>query len=421
MQPTFIDALIHYAGIFVVLAILIRVAWNLRMHYINKKYLDSIPYVLLEVIPPKEVFKSPAAMELVLSALYGGDQTNWFKKYWDGELHQVFSLEIASIEGSIHFYIRFDKKFRKGFESQLYAQYPQAVVREVEDYAQRVPEYTKDGPIKLFGIAMKLEKPDPIPIKTYIDFGLDRAIGSLEEAERIDPITPILEVMGSIGVGEQIWLQILMHKEQKRHEVKSDKGEVEAGKSAKDKAREVIRQEREKLKIKDAEGKVVTVDRATKGQQYVIEAIERNMNKPSFDCGMRVLYIADKEHFSGASIGAFTSMFRHFISEDLNTLKIGTITRPPDEPWKDIGLRKMEKKKRLMLQDYKDRDYFYGGFKFNKLERYFKSPVELGDKPMLLSVEELATIWHLPGRVAETPTFGRIEATKSEPPANLPI
>jgi hypothetical protein len=416
MQQTLLDALIHYASIFIVFAILIKVAWHLRMHYINAKWLDSIEWVLLEVIPPKEVFKSPAAMELVLGALYGGDQTNWYKKNWEGELHQVYSLEIASIEGSIHFYVRFHKKFRKGFEAQLYAQYPQAVVREVEDYAQRVPEYTPDGPIKLFGYTMKLEKADPIPIKSYIDYGLDRAIGSLDEAQRIDPITPILEVMGSVGAGEQIWMQIMMIKEQKRHEVGDEKG-----KSGKDKARDVIKQEREKLKVKDKEDKVVTIDRPTKGQQNLIEAIERHMNKPGFDCGIRVMYIADKDHFSGNTITAFTGMFRQFISEDMNTLKLTGLTKIPDEPWKDIGGRKMEKMKKRMLADYKDRDYFYGGFKFHQLKRYLNSPVDLGDPAMLLSIEEIATLWHLPGQVAETPTFTRIEATKGEPPTNLPV
>lgn len=421
MESTFAQALIHYGGVFVALVLLIMVAWHLWMHYINKLWLDSIEWVILEIVPPKEVFKSPQAMELVLSSLYGGDATNWFLKYWKGELHQTYSLEIASIEGKIHFFVRFHKKFRKGFEAQLYAQYPQAVVKEVEDYTAKVPEYTKDGPIKLFGIAMKLEKADPIPIKSYIDFGLDRAVGSLEEAERIDPITPILEVMGSIGIGEQIWLQIIMHKEQKRHTVKKD-GKEEGGKSSKDKARDVIKEINESLKIKDPETKkVTTVERATRGQQNLIEAIERHMNKPSFDCGMRVVYVADKDHFKGDTIGAFTSMFRHMSSEDLNTLKIGAITKPPDEPWKDLGNRKLEKKKKYMLEDYKDRAYFYGGFDFKKLKTYFHSPIDLGEKPMLLSVEEIATLWHLPGLVAETPTFTRIEATKAEPPANLPI
>lgn len=421
MEVSFADLLIHYGGIFVILVLLVVVAWNLWMHYINILYLNSVEWVLLQVTPPKEVFKSPQAMELVLGALYGGDATNWFLKYWKGELGQVYSLEIASIEGKLHFYVRFHKKFRKAFESQLYSQYPQAVIKEVEDYTKTVSEYKKDGSINMFGYTMKLEKDDPYPIKSYVDFGLDKAVGSLDEEQRIDPITPILETMGSIGIGEQIWMQIIMQKEIKRHTVKGEKGE-ESGKSAKDKARQILKELKKKQKIEDPETKKVTsVDRPTRGEQNVIEAIERHMNKPAFDCGIRVIYVADREKFSGNTITAFTSMFRQFISEDLNTLKISSITKSPDEPWKDIVNRKLNKKKKEMLEDYKDRAYFYGGFDFKKIQKYFSHPAVSGEKPMLLSVEEIATLWHLPGRVAETPTFTRIEATKAEPPANLPI
>ena len=416
-----IGAFLNFAGVFIALVFLIFLSWNLWMHYINKVYMNSVDWVFLEVVPPKEVFKSPQAMELVLNSLYGGDATNWYLKYWKGELGQVYSLEIASIEGKIHFFVRFHKKFRKGFEAQLYAQYPQAVVKEAEDYTRFTPPFKKDGTISMFGYTLKLEKDDPYPIKSYVDFGLDKAVGSLDEAERIDPITPVLETMGSIGKGEQIWMQIIMQKEIKRHTVKGEKGE-ESGKSAKDKARAILRELKEKQKIKDPDtGKVTSADRPTRGEQSVVEAIERHMNKPAFDCGIRVIYLADKEHFSGNTITAFTGMFRQFTSEDLNSLKLTGLTKPPDEPWKDIGNRKMNKKKKEMLQDYKDRDYFYGWFNFKKLKKYLHVPTALGEKPMLLSTEEIATLWHLPGRVAETPTFTRIEATKAEPPANLPI
>ncbi len=419
MEVSLTDMLIRYGGLVVACVFLIFLSWNLWMHYINTLYLNSIDWVLLEIVPPKEVFKSPQAMELVLNTLHGGDATNWFLKYWKGELSQYYSLEIASIEGKIHFYVRFHKKFRKAFEAQLYAQYPQAQVKEAEDYTKSVPQYTKDGPINVFGYTLGLNKPDPYPIKTYVDYGLDRAIGSLDEEQRIDPITPILEIMGSVGVGEQIWMQIIMRKDHKRHEVEKD-GKIEGGKSWKDKGKAEIEKLRKELNPADKEGKVTPV-RPTKGQLAVIEAIEHHRNKPGFDCGIRVVYVAKKENFSGNTISAFTTMFRQFASEDLNSFKMENLTKSPDEPWKDIGGKKAQKKKKGMLADYKDRMWFYDGFNFKKLKTYFSTPSGLGKKAILLSTEELATIYHLPGRVAETPTFTRIEATKGEPPANLPI
>ncbi len=423
MYPTFADVLIHFAGIFVVLGVLIVLAWNLRLHYINALWLNSIPWVLLEIVPPKDVFKSPEAMELVLNSLHGGGFGNWYERYWKGELAQTYSLEIASIEGSVHFYVRFHKKFKKAFEAQLYSQYPQAQVKEVEDYTKKVPDYVKDGEVSLFAYNLKLKKDDPYPIKTYIDYGLDRAVGSLDEEQRIDPITPVLETMGSIGVGQQMWIQINIRQDTKRFEVKKTKdGEelVEKGKSWKDKSVEIIADLRKKADVKDKDGKV-TPGRLSRGEQQVIEAIERHRNKQGFDTGIRVIYLAKEGYFDADMITAFTAMFRQFNSEDLNSFSVSDLTRFSNEPWKDPTGQRVHKMKKFVLSDYKDRSFFYGGFNFKKLKRYFSHPAKLGEKPFILSTEELATIFHLPGRVSETPTVGRIEATKGEPPANLPV
>ena len=63
----------------------------------------------------------------------------------------------------------------------------------------------------MWGCEFKLTKADPYPIKTYVDYRLHEG-GLLENPKehKIDPITPTLEYMGSIGDGEQVWLQILI-------------------------------------------------------------------------------------------------------------------------------------------------------------------------------------------------------------------
>lgn len=404
--------------------ILVMLVWNLRLHYLNALYLKAIPWIVLEIVPPREVFKSPEAMELVLNALHGGGFGSWYERYWKGELAQYYSLEIASIEGRVRFFVRFHKKFRKVFEAQLYAQYPQAQVMEAEDYTKAVPDYTKDGPINLYGYTLSLnsKKDESYPIKTYVDYGLDRAVGSLDEEQRIDPLTPLIETMGSIGIGEQLWVQYIIRQDVKRHTVtkeKDGKKIEEKGKSWKDKSKDVIAEIKKSADTKDAEGKV-TSGRLTKGQQQLIEAIERHRNKQGFDTGIRCVYVANKESFSGDTITAFTAMFRQFNSEDMNNLVMGGSTRIA-EPWKDLTGNKIVKMKKGMLKAYKGRAFFYKGFDFGDVSRWFSHPEKLGANGMLFSTEELATLFHLPGRVAETPTVSRIEATKGEPPANLPI
>jgi hypothetical protein len=413
--------LIHYAILAGVLLVVAKVAWNLWLTYLQTQFLRGIKWVLLEIKPPKEVFKSPAAMELVLNSLYQtGGTGNWYDKYWKGNLRNYFSLEIVSTEGKIHFYVRTPEKFRKIIESQIYAQYPQAEVTESKDYTADIPAFTKDGPISLWGCNFELtNKEEVIPIKTYVEYGLDRAVGSLEEEQRIDPITPTLEFMGSIGVGEHMWVQILVRAATGRFVVKKD-GVEEAGKAWTDRVKQVIKDMNAALVEKDKEGKVINNRRATKGETAVIEAIERNANKLGFDTGIRAVYVTKKENFDANRISGVTGIFRQYNTVDYNGFKPSGTTSF-DFPWQDLGGTRIIKKKGKILKAYKGRGFFYGGFDFDKISKYFTHPNESGGKPFILSTEELATLFHLPGRVAETPTFTRIESKKGEPPANLPI
>ena len=68
------------------------------------------------------------------------------------------------------------------------------------------------------------------------------------------------------------------------------------------------------------------------------------------------------------------------------------------------GTRKVAMKKKE-LEQYKLRKYTHNGD---------------ADKPKIFTVEELATIFHIPGKAVVTPNLDRIPSTRSEAPANLP-
>jgi hypothetical protein len=420
MEVDIINTLITILALVVAGIFLTTLAWNLWLTYVYSAHLKSVKWVLLEVRPPKEVFKSPLAMELVLNTLYqtGGIGT-WYDRYWKGQLRSFFSLEIASLEGKIHFYIRTPEKFRKLIESQIYAQYPQAEVGEVQDYTSLIPGYEK-GAYGMWGGVFGLAKDDPYPIRTYVDYGLDRAVGALKEEERIDPLTPTLEFMGSIGAGEYVWLQILVRADTKRFKAKNKDGVEVPGMSWKDKAKDLANDLREKLNPKPKEGEPFSFKTATKGQLAVIEAIERSTQKFGFDCGIRAMYIGMPGFFDANRIQGVLGMLRQYDNGDLNSFKLIDKTGV-DLPWQDITKQKVEKMKKDTMWEYKNRSYFYSGFDFKKLKLYFTNPDKNGRPPFILNSEELATLFHLPGRVVETPTFTRIEAAKAEPPPNLPM
>jgi hypothetical protein len=216
-----------------------------------------------------------------------------------------------------------------------------------------------------------------------------------------------------------MWVQILVRAATGRFVVKKD-GVEEAGKAWTDRVKQVIKDMNAALVEKDKEGKVINNRRATKGETAVIEAIERNANKLGFDTGIRAVYVTKKENFDANRISGVTGIFRQYNTVDYNGFKPSGTTSF-DFPWQDLGGTRIIKKKGKILKAYKGRGFFYGGFDFDKISKYFTHPNESGGKPFILSTEELATLFHLPGRVAETPTFTRIESKKGEPPANLPI
>jgi len=361
------------------------------------QYIREMEWVLLEIRMPRQIDKSPQAMEVVFNALHQTNEGNWYTKLIKGELRPWFSLELVSVGGSVHFYIRTIKNFKNLIESQIYSQYPNVEITEAEDYTQNVPYALKGSDWDLAGFTFTLTKPDPYPIKTYVDYGLDK---DPKEEYKVDPFTPLVELLGSLKPGEQMWFQFLVmatkdrFSEKKSWFKKTDwQGEAE--------------KEVEKIMAKTTsdDNKKGDSMRLSPGDKTKLEAIQRSIAKPGFDVGFRTIYLGKKDVFDKVNFGAMASVTKQFSSMELNGFKPLNSTSVK-YPWNDIFGRKEPKLKWYMFDAYRRRSYFYAPYKY---------------PPFVLNTEELATLYHLPGQVAETPTLGRIESRTSEPPPNLPI
>ena len=372
--------------------------WHQWMHYVQGRHMAKINWILLEIKLPKETYKSPLAMEIVLNALYQAATGTWFDKIWRGKVKDWSSLEMVSIEGHIKFFIRTPWIYKNVIETQLYSQYADVEIYEVPDYVRYVDYRGKEGDWSLIGAEYGLSKPDPYPIKTYVDYGLDK---DPKEEFKIDPLTSIIEYLGSIGKGEQIWMQIIVQAASKRYH-KSD-GTMgnwqDEGKAIIDK----LTKRNEKTPEGAPSFKMMMM---TEGDRDIIKAIERSMGKFGFDCGIRAVYLVKKEQFHPSNIKALGGLLRPFTSSSLNGFTLTANTFGKDYPWQDFNDIRWTKKRKEMFEAYKQRSWFH-------------SPRKL--KPFVLTTEELATIYHFPGGVAQTPTFGRIPSRKSEAPVNLPI
>src|SRR3990167_6905291 len=178
------------------------------LKYIRRHWMNAQGSVMLEIKLPKDQPRSPAAMEFVLEGIWENANISTPEDaFWTGKLREWFSLEIVAINGEVRFFVWAFPRWKKIIETRIYAQFPGAEVSEVEDYARGL-RY-RYGETYVWGITTALVKPDPYPIKTYIEYELDKKKGD-EQEEIVDPLTPVLEYLGSFGPHEFAAFQILI-------------------------------------------------------------------------------------------------------------------------------------------------------------------------------------------------------------------
>ncbi len=409
---------------------------SIRFRWITMTFNNKQPPCLLEIRLPKEITKSPAAMEVFFYYFAQRGADNYGEAYLDGKTRPWFSCEIVSTGGAVRFFVWCSEtKFRNLIEAQLYAQYPNLEIFEADDYTKDF--YFDPENYPMFGAQYTLVKADPFPIKTYIDYGLDE---DQKEEYKIDPITSVLEYMGSLKRGENAWTQILVRKHEKEtweHGVLKLKVDPKKANfielflisifgRSKD-LKEEVQTEIEKIKkstlpkAEKGDDKIMKFPNPTKGQQEVIAALERSATKTPFDCMIRSIYIAEKSSFVATSIGGLVGGLKQYGSLNLNSFKPDVTPDAKFEWQNDLGRifpfvkSSIDKRgnniKKDLLYAYKLRSYFQHPYK-----NYGKS------HPFVLTTEELATIFHFPsGMVSQTPTLQRVGSKKSEAPANLPI
>jgi len=352
-------------------------------------------------------------MELVLNQMHQtADESNWYWKYQRGQTRSWFSLEVASFGGDIRFYIWLRKKYQVGMEAHLYSQYPGVEIHEVDDYTK--PFYFDPAKHKMTAVQWKLGEPDPFPISTYVDYGLDK---DPKEEFKVDPLISQLEFLGSLKKGHNCWIQIIVqsHKKAKRFAPSWKEFRIfEEYDDWKLEAEKTIKKIREEATTKYIDEKGIEhsgFPNPTKGQTEKIAALERSVNKYGFDVGLRSMYFADKDIYDSFYLGGMLGSFKQYGALGFNKFDINGWHMAYSNPWMDWWKGKPERLGTMAMEEYKLRRFFFSPY----VGKWFYA------KPFVLNSEELATIFHLPGATAATPTLGRVPSKKFEAPSNLPI
>ena len=411
---------------------LARTAYTQWLDYQKEKYLSSMKWTILEIIPPPEIlYSSPKAAESFfgwLHSSYGGG-IKWKDQMFGGKIPDWFSLEIVSNGGETHFYIRCTEGQRNSVEAALFSQYPQAEIRPVEDYTKLVPAEFDPANYDVAGNDFVCTQPPAYPIKSWQEF---EDAGGKDEYARLDPLAPLLEIMSALQPGEHLWLQYV---------IRPTGGDwVKDGQKVVDKM--VGREEKpaeppflaRALSIpvsflqfifsilglytpaeeKKKEDKPFNLGALTPADKLVLEQIQMKLAKLAFKSTIRAVYIARKEVFNGARTASVTGMMKQLFANNLNTFKPGNGTGDKGKlAWmfpNGKGFMAAEKtleKKKGMYSAY--------------MKRAFSPPTgNPKDFPLILTTEELATLWHMPALNVKAPLLPRVQAKKGQPPSMLP-
>ncbi|RJQ36745.1 hypothetical protein C4552_02530 [Candidatus Parcubacteria bacterium] len=393
-----------------------RALWK---YYLKVRYFANLEWVLLEIRIPRDIPKTPEAME----QLYGGLQTMiWsldpLEVWWQGLQRDYIIFEMVSLEGEVHFYIRTPVFFRNVVENHLYAQYPEAEVVEVEDYVRRLPPTMPTPEWDLFGIEFSLAKEDAYPIRTYRDF-VSMQPGQ-EEYEKVDPFSSMAEAFGKIGPGEYMAYQLLFQP------AEDDDWKVEGEALIKKLAGEKVPEKKSMIGMiaQELSGALLgTAQPAPEKKpafefkmipaniEEQIKAISRNITKPGFSTVIRFTYIARRDRFGLSHLSSFIGGLKQYNTLTLNSFKLNGNAMATATTWWWPGFLKRKVK-------LEKKQLFY---KYFRLRKRFTDTILMKSKRIVLNSEELATIFHFPGLATKAPLLPRIPARRAEPPPTLPI
>lgn len=369
--------------------------------------------ILLEVIPPRDIEKSPKVMERFFDSLAATDAgQNVINTHCHCAQNPFFSLEIVGTEGVAHFYIRTPGAFRNFVEASLYAQYPDLEIMEVEDYVYKIPQVIPNKEWTLKGFELNLIKPDAFPIKTYKYFE-EEITGKM-----IDPLAPLMEAFTNLGPGQHIWLQYVIQAARPKwfgdwgkasvqdflgkapkpsgitarlwHDIKDVLSNIMTGwlKPAEFSAFGETKKDEQPLEF-----------RLSPGEKQTLKVLEENIAKAMFAVEMRLIVVGRKDFYSGTNLSAAMGTIKQF--SDNHTNQFVPVDRSKVYADYVMTEKRAAYRARKLLNRYRDRDDT--GYTFH------------------LSTEELATVFHFPDMSVVAPSVQRTDSRRGGAPGNLPL
>ena len=301
-------------------------------------YHRGLKWMFLEIVPPKEIERGPKLMESIFQGLSGVTTTpNTFDVWLTGVYTQHrFSLELFGENGHAHFIMRLQRGLRDMVEANIYAQYPDAEIFEVDDYTQRFPKIIPNKHWDLWGTDFEFTAPTPYPIKTYDKFEEDIT------GEMIDPMSSIMEVIGTLVPNQYIWLQYAIEPQPETWGLDPVQRKVADKLKGREKPEpvgfwghfgEVLSNVGAGLfgpvEFKTAEKKeeAPLEFRLSTVEKDILKAVEENLGKYTYKAKMRFIYIGHREGFNKSYVSSFIGGIKQFNDMNYNQLKPNDLSK----------------------------------------------------------------------------------------------
>ncbi len=416
----------------------VKVWWHFYLHGIRHNYIHHAEKVVLQLRFPRENLKTPKAMEQVITSLHGTysfGQT-WRDEFIKGKVEDWFVLEMVGTATGITFYAIVLAGLKKMFEAAFFSQYPEVEIMEAEDYLQNLPEQIPNEEYNLYGTEFEMPNPEghAMPVKTYQFFE------SPSDDQRLDPMATITEAISNLKDDEVFMMQLVIR-------AAGRDTHPEVYESAKNIVNRIMKRE-EKHEHKpgimshvggfvknvgvaffdppkwgeheEEEPKFKMYEMTTPTEQDVAKAVENKISKNLFETIFRVVYIDKKDTFASDNAKAFFGAVTQFSDRNMNNFKPapGSFTIPEKlkylaaSPNLFFKKRRMVNRKRALYKAYRERAFPAG------------HPLVPGDyftQSIVLSAEELATVFHPPGApITAIQKTSPVQAKKVGPPLTLP-
>ena len=361
--------------------LLAYLAWPAWLTFARSQFVASIPYTTIELKPGVETPRSARPMELIFYSLYHRiDITK--KEYLLGHLRSWWSFEVYAHAGKIRFFAHMPTNHVAAVEGRIRSEYRDIEIEEVRDYSREIPFNASN--MRVHAREYTLAKPDPYPIKTYEEY---ESTGTSR-----DVMHEMLEGLAKVGKDEHVLVSYIIRPHQRERTSYFEDPHDSLHKDA-------------YRVIGDIVGSTGDVHALPPQKQAVVRAIEDALKKPSFDCGIRALYVASPEAYTEESARKLDNLLEDFNDSELNSFTA----------YDPIEREHFLKKESFLLSPHLKAEHLVRLYR----RRAFFAPPYVGEA-FVLNTEELATVFHMPHAGRGTVLAHRAHV-ELEPPENLPV